>query len=348
MKKNVKSSLLLLLLTFLFIGCTKTESDFEDEKSVTSVNLTASRTNLIAGEDVSFSTISNTLKNVTPQSIFYVNDVAISSNTYTFKNAGSYSVRAVSQNITSNVLTITVESLIAGNTQFKNRVLVEEYSGTWCGNCPRILYGTELLKKQTTNAVSVQIHLFSNDPFIVDKGNEIAIQQGVGAVPIGKINRTINWNGPQYQNVNQVINEIKASSAVGLSIKATKNGDNLNINVLLGYANTALQTKLMVYIVEDKLFYTQANYSANLYGGLSSIPNFEYNGVLRSVVSAITGETITVNSSQITKNFSLGMPSNVSNPNNAKIVAFLIDANTNTVLNVREANFGESQVLETL
>ncbi len=350
MKKNLKlkSSFLLLILSIVFVGCTKTESDFEDEQTVTSITLTANRTNLIAGGDVSFTATSNLLTNLTAQTVIYVNDVAITSNTHTFQQAGSYSVKAVYQNITSNTILITVENPNVATSQFVNRVLVEEYSGTWCGNCPRILYGTELLKQQTSNAVSVQIHLFGNDPFIAAVGNTIATEQGVSGVPTGRINRTINWDGPQYQNVNQVINEIDSSSSVGLAINSTLNAGTINVNVLLGYANTALQTKLIVYIVEDNLFHTQANYSSNLYGGLSSIPNFEYDGVLRSVITSTTGEAISVNGNQVTRNYSVNMPSNVSNSTNAKIVAFLIDATTNAVLNVRQANIGQSQLLETL
>lgn len=350
MKKNLKlkSSLLLLVLSLLLLGCTKTESDFEEEQTFTSVNLIASRTKLIIGNEVSFTTTSNSATNLTAQTVFFVNDVAITSNTYTFQQAGSYSVKAVFQNVTSNTILITVENPNVVTNQFVNRVLVEEYSGTWCGNCPRILYGTELLKQQTSNVVSVQIHLFGNDPFIAPIGNTLASEQGVNVVPTGRINRTINWNGPQYQNVNQVINEIDSSSPVGLAINSTLNANTININILLGYPNTALQTKLIVYLVEDNLFHTQANYSSNLYGGLSSIPNFEYDGVLKSIVTATAGEAISVTGNQVTRNYSANIQSNVANSNNVKIVAFLIDTTTNTVLNVRQANIGQSQVLEIL
>lgn len=347
MKKNLKLIPCLLLLLAM-IGCTETESVFEEVPKLTSVNLTASSTKILVGGQVTFSSTSNLSSNVTQQSIFYVNDVAITSSTYTFTGAGIYSIKAVHQNLTSNIIQITVEAPVVVVNKFANRVLVEEYSGTWCGNCPRILYGTELLKKQTTNAVSVQIHLYNGDPFITASGNALASELGIGVVPTGNINRTIGWNGPQYQNVSQVINEIKTSSQVGLAINSTLNTSNLNINVVLGYANTALQTNLIVYIVEDNLFHTQANYSSNLYGGLSSIPNFEYDGVLRAVITPATGETISATGTQVNKNFTVSLPSNVKNSSNAKIVAFLIDATTKTVLNVRQAAIGETQVLETL
>lgn len=241
--------------------------------------------------------------------------------------------------------------LIAFNpfvNQFVNRVLVEEYSGTWCGNCPNILYGTQLLKQQTNKEVSVQIHRGS-DPFVTAQGNTIATQQNVYGVPTGKINRTIDWTGPQYQNVNQVLNEIKPSSTVGLAINSTLNSSGiLNLNIMIGTTNTAIQTKLVVYIVEDNLFFTQANYYANLYGGLNPIPNFEYDGVFRSAVSSTLGDTILFSGNQAQKNYAISVPTNVANISNANIVAFLIDVTTNSVLNVRKATIGESQQLERL
>lgn len=347
MKKKLKFIPCLLLLIAV-IGCTETESVFDEEPTLTTVSLTVSSTKILVGGEVTFSSTSNLSANVTPQTVFFVNDVAITSNKYTFNQVGIYSIKAVHQNLTTNTIQITVEAPVVLMSKFANRVLVEEYSGTWCGNCPRILRGTELLKQQTTNAVSVQIHLFNSDPFISASGNSLANELGIGGVPTGNINRTISWNGPQYQNVSQVLNEIKPSSEVGLAINSTLNANNLHINLVLGYANTLLQTKLIVYIVEDNLFHTQANYSSNLYGGLSSIPNFEYDGVLRAVVTPMAGETIAATGNQVNRSFNIGLPSNVNNSNNAKIVAFLIDATTKTVINVRQAAIGETQNLEVL
>ena len=337
MKNSFNRITSLLLLLVLMVGCTENETN---NQQVTAITLSAEKTNMVTGTTTDFSVISNLGTNLNSETVFYVNDVDILGSQYKFQEANTYTVKAVYKNITSNTLKITVEN------QYVNRVLVEEYSGTWCGNCTRILYGTQLLREQSDKAVTVQIHLFNGDPFITSQGNAFATQQNVGGVPTGKINRTINWNGPQYQNVSQVINEIKPSAAVGLAVNTTINANTLNINVLLGYANTTIQSRLVVYIVEDNLFYTQANYSSNLYGGLSSIPNFKYEGVLRSIVSSSAGDAITVTGNQVQKNYTVTIPSNVSNICNAKVVAFLIDANTKTVLNVRESNTELNQALE--
>ena len=323
----------------LLTGCSKTEIE-----SLT-VTLSVSQTNLIAGQSATFNLISNSGDNLNAASTFFVNDTAISANSYTFATVGTYSIKANYQSETSNTIQVIVSAPPTVN-QFVSRVLVEEYSGTWCGNCPRILYGTQLLKQQTDKEVSVQIHLFSNDPYITTQGNQLATSQGVTGVPTGKINRTINWNGPQYQNVAQVINEIKPSVVAGLSIDSNLTGNTINAIVEMGFINTNSNVKLIVYLVEDKLYHSQANYSSNLYGGLSSIPNFEYNGVLRYIATSSNGDSVSVTGNSVNKNYTFTVPANVNALSNLKLVAFLTDASTGTVINVRENALGNDQNLE--
>lgn len=343
MKKTIIqfSGIFIFLLLF---SCTKTEDEVSVNQEVTGISLSSSQTNLAVGNSVTFNVTSNFGSDLTDESVILVNDEPISGNTYTFTQVGNYSIKASYSTFQSSVISITVSEESIATNQFVSRVLVEEYSGTWCGNCPRILYGTELLKEQTNKAVSVQIHLFGGDPFISPSGNSLASAQGVNGVPTGKINRTLNWSGPQYQNVAQVIDQIQPSAQVGLAINATLVSNALSVSVKMGFAET-LNTKLVVYLVEDNLFHTQANYSSNLYGGLSSIPNFKYDGVLRSVVSSISGDAI-VAGTEVQKMYSLNLPSNINNTNNIKIVAFLTDSNNGTVLNVREVKIGQSQELE--
>lgn len=348
MKKNV---LLLTLSLFGFVqwGCTETESQFEDvpqEQVISQITLSASQVNVTVGSSVTFQVISNLNTNLTANAVFTVNNQEIQGNSHTFAEAGVYAVRAIYQNTISDIVQITVIAT-SQTVSFVSRVLVEEYSGTWCGNCPRILYGTELLKQQTDKAVTVQIHLFNGDPFITSRGNAIASSLGISGVPSGRINRTTVWNSPQYQNVNQVINAIDASAEVGLAITSAVTSGVLNVTVTMGFSNPSSATKLVVYVVEDNLRHTQANYSSNLYGGLSSIPNFRYDGVFRAEVTPPNGETITATGTTVQQTYAMAL-TNVSSVSNAKVVAFLIDTASNKVLNVRQAAVGQSQGLEYL
>jgi hypothetical protein len=102
-----------------------------------------------------------------------------------------------------------------------------------------------------------------------------------------------------------------------------------------------------VYLVEDKLFYTQRNYSSTLYSGQPNIPNFQYNGVLRSVVSNLTGDVIDNNGIAVKKTYSITLPANILNIANVKLVAFVTN-NTGKVINVQEAKVGTVKELEKL
>ncbi|MGK4569344.1 hypothetical protein [Flavobacterium sp. 3HN19-14] len=48
--------------------------------------------------------------------------------------------------------------------QFQKRVLIEDYTGTWCGNCTRVAYGIDQAKAISDRVVSVAIHS-GDDPY---------------------------------------------------------------------------------------------------------------------------------------------------------------------------------------
>jgi hypothetical protein len=345
--KYLSSLPILIAILFLMQSCTKTESDFTEARPET-ITVNASTLNVTTGSAVSFSVLSTiNNNNVTPDSKIYVNGNLITGSSFNFTNAGNFAVYATKGTLTSNVITVTVTAVIS-NIGYKHHVLVEEYSGTWCGNCPRILYGVDLLQQQTDKAIVVSTHLFGSDPFISTEGNNLAAQQGVGSVPAGFINRTISWTGPQYENVAQVINSIQASAPAGVAISSTISTNNLSITVKAGYTQPlAGGVKLTVYLVEDSLFSTQRNYSVNLYSGQASIPNFEYNGVVRKVISSLSGDAIGASGNANEKTYSLTVPPNIYKITNARVVAFITNS-TGTVVNVQDAKVGEAKMFEVL
>jgi hypothetical protein len=313
------------------------------------IRIETSSLSVTAGTPVNFtifSSINNT--DVTSASKIFVNGTEINGKSYIFSAVGNFTVYATKGMLASNNIIIAVTAATTTPNSYVHNVLVEEYSGTWCGNCPRLLYGVDLLHQQTQKAFVVGIHLLGSDPFISADGNNLAAMRGVSGVPTGHINRTVNWTGPQYENVSQVINYIKPSATLGLAISSTLNASNLNVVVKFTYKEAAVgSTRLTVYLVEDNLNYTQRNYSSNLYGGQANIPNFSYSGVLRSVVSALAGDVVPNTGNANEKPYSLTLPSNISNAANAFIIAFITDAAGN-VLNVQRARLGTVKDFEKL
>ncbi|MFC4261385.1 Omp28-related outer membrane protein [Ferruginibacter yonginensis] len=350
-----------VLLGALF-SCTKIESDFS-EPVQDYITVKPSAFNVLKDTELSFLVVNAKNENVTSQAKLFVNGTLVNGTTYNFDQVGTFAVYATLGSLNAPVVTITVSAApptggggtggggtggggTGSGNNFVHKVLVEEYSGTWCGNCPRILYGVDLLKQQTNKAIVVGTHLFGNDPFINNYGNSLAASQNVGGVPTGIINRTSGWNGPQYENVNQVIGAIQPFSFAGIAINSTANGGVITANIKVNYSQSiGASAKLTVYVVEDDLYFSQRNYSSNLYGGQAVIPNFRYDGVLRAILTATTGDAIAASGIDNDKTYSITIANNIGNINNARIVAFVTNANGN-VVNVQSAKVGEVKAFE--
>ncbi|MDI9364165.1 MAG: Omp28-related outer membrane protein [Flavobacterium sp.] len=348
----MKKILLPLLAVIAFmVSCTKVESDFTTTATVVAetITLTANALQVTTNDTVRFTVTSSTNGNITGQSVIYVNGLAIASNSFVFSTEGTYAVYAKKDGLATAVLTVVASKLATPPpTTYVHRVLVEEYSGTWCGNCPQILYGVELLKQETNKAVVVGIHLFGGDPFISNAGNTLANKREVYGVPTGRINGTADWTTPQYNYVKQVTNLLENASSVGIAINSLVTNGTLNATVKVSYgATVGAGTKLSLYVVEDNLVYSQRNYYSNLYGGAGTISNFKYDGVLRDILTSVDGDAIANSGNNVTRTFSVNVPGNISNISKAKLVAFITDAKSK-VLNVVEAPIGTNKDYEKL
>ena len=234
-------------------------------------------------------------------------------------------------------------------TRFNQNVLIEDYTGTWCGYCPRISHATDLVNQQTSEAVVVAIH--KDDPynFSAEVLEDLINLQGY---PTAMLNRTTEWNYPEPSNVNQVIDLTSGPANVGLALSPSLDGDIMSIDVKVKFGGefSNSEAKLVLYVLEDGLFYNQENYTS-YYGGLSVISNFEHNHVLRASLSNLMGDLIPEdeysedNVYQV--NYTMAIPSNISVNENITLVAFVTNE-FNAALNVRVANFGETQIFEEL
>ncbi len=228
---------------------------------------------------------------------------------------------------------------------FQKQVLIEDYTGTWCGNCARVSYAIEKAKEESDRVVSVAIH-HGNDPYDFDDigplKNLISPNSEL-ALPQSRLNRITTWTFPEVNNVQQALNLTSNNCGLGLALNSTVADGNINLDVKVKFAQNYSNLKLVVYVLEDKLIYRQTNYST-YYGGVTPIPNFEHNHVLRASLTNLMGDVLTnTNFNQtVTTNFSVPIPSDVANAENINFVAFVIEENNN-VINVRAAEKNENQ-----
>ncbi|MDG1672600.1 MAG: Omp28-related outer membrane protein, partial [Flavobacteriaceae bacterium] len=218
---------------------------------VTAINLSSNSDTYYLGEEIIFNVVGNNGANLTSQAtINVVGDNELEENTYTSSVEGVIGFVASFEDLTSPEYEITV---LPAPTKFNQNVMIEDYTGTWCGYCPRISHAIDLVKEQTSEAVVVAIHRGSTDPSnsSYDPYNFSAgvLEDLIGlqGYPTGMLNRTTEWINPEPNNVSQVVNLASGQADVGLALSPTLNGNTMNIdvNVKFGGQFSASNAKLV-------------------------------------------------------------------------------------------------------
>ena len=342
-----KLHLLLAVLSFgLFISCSK-----DDKKSggtVESIVVSSNISDVYVGDNIVFTVTGNNGAVLTSSSVIYVNTNPIVSNTYSATTAGTISVYAVYQvsstvTLTSPTIQITIQQAI----NFNKRVLIEDYTGTWCQFCPRVSYAISQVRSQTSDAVVVAIHR-GNDPYNFPEAATLETMIGLTGYPTGMLNRKIDWTYPETSNVAQVVAlTTGANPRVGLAMTNTRSGNTITVQVKVKFGQNLTNLKLVVYALEDNLVYNQTN-STSYYGGVNPIVNFDFDDVLRGyLTTSIMGDAITgsTNTNDVyTKTFTYNVP-NGSVAANMHFAAIVLDWN-NKAINSRDALNNENQSFE--
>lgn len=339
---------ILVLSLFLFVGCSGSDDgDSGDvngggEPVVSSLQVFISAEEVIVGSTVLFSVFDNNGKNRTSEAKFYVNDSETSGSSHTFNDVGTFEVYAKLQNVKSQTEDIIVNPV---PIEYKKYVLVEDYTGTWCGYCTRVSYAIEQLEKETNDAVIIAIH--QGDPIAFGQVNSLMSSFGVTGFPTAFIDRTTRWTYPEPSNISQATGKLSKKSYAALAMESSLDGDMLTIKVKLkmGYNYQAL--KLGLYILEDGLVYDQRNWTSYYQG--DPIVDFEHHNVLRKAVTGLLGDQIPSDKvghdKEFEKEFQYVIPASF-NKENIKMVAFVTEGNDKEAINVRSSKIGESQIFE--
>ena len=335
-----------LLILFLVLGCSGSDDDQSTDQIVTptinSIEILISSDEIIVGQQVLFSVFDNTGKNRTSEAKYYVNDIETSGSSYTFNDVGTFEVYAKFQNLKSNVAEVVVNET---PIEYKQYVLIEDYTGTWCGYCTRVSFAIEEVKKQTNDAIVIAIH--QGDPMQFPLESTLRSHFGVTGFPTAFIDRKSRWTPPEPNSIDQVLGKLSNKAYAALAMESSLEGDILTINVKLkmGYNYKAL--KLGLYIVEDKLVYDQRNWTSYYQG--DPIIDFEHNDVLRKNITGLLGDQIPSEKvgfdKEYEKQFQYVIPSEFDK-DNIRMIAFVTEATTKETINVRSSKIGENQFFE--
>ena len=339
--KLPKLSILLILVTFL--GCS-TNSDNEDIPSNNgpeSLVLTSDKLIFEVGETATFSVVDDQDNNITSESTILVDGVAISGSTFTPADAGIFEIKAAYLFVESNVIDITANATSNLPASFSKKAVVEDFTGTWCGWCPRVSYAASLVEEQTDKVFVVGVHV--GDQMANGFGDALINFYNVTGYPSAYIDRANTWGAPEPNNVSQALNAAQGTVDVGLAIETSLTGSNLDITISQGFLQNMTNVKLLVFVLEDGIIADQSNYTS-YYGGASTIINFEHNGVLRYAATDIMGDTTTSTIGIHEQSFSVNLSSQgVQDPTKTGVLAMLVDDSARVLYNAQYVISGQTQ-----
>ena len=331
------------LLLLLILACSGSGDD--EGQTNEYISLFVSSSEGFIGETIIFSVFDGEGNNVSSSTDFYVDDVKIVSNTHTFNSIGAFNVYARYGELISE--TIIVEIMPTPIT-FKQNVVVEDFTGTWCGWCPRVSEAVRLLKQETSDAIVVAIH--NGDQMQFSREGTIRAAFNVTGFPTALVNRQERWASPQPSNVSQVTSKIGRKAYASLAMESTVSGDvlDLKVKVMMGYSYKSM--KLAVYMLEDGLVYDQRNFTS-YYGGADPIRDFVHDDVLRRSLTDVFGDDIPQDqvghNKTFTRDFQYAIPPSYDK-NKVKLVAFVTTGSERDIINVRQSKLGESQDFQPL
>lgn len=221
---------------------------------------------------------------------------------------------------------------------FTKKVLIEEFTGSWCGYCPS---GAEILKDlmNTNNVIGVAIH--SQDPMEISHGVFLESNYPSSGYPGGMVDR-ISYEG--YVGHNRgwwswfTEQQIQKVANCGLAINSEVNGDKIDVEIRSAFnTNISLDDhRINAYLLEDDVKgedsgYDQRNYYnldslSSFFGQGDPIINYAHNNTLRASAFPNSFGGSLNDDDKIDMTYSTSFQMNISdyNKENLSVVAFII------------------------
>lgn len=230
------------------------------------------------------------------------------------------------------------------------KVLLEDFTGHQCGNCPRAHEeALSIYNQYPGKVVIVSEHVgyfaeirnsnkYTYD-FRTTVGNEIDNEFGASAagLPKGMINRMIYNNSKIHdKNVwNSIVSQaLQNPIQADIQILYKWNDTQEKLNVAVQAKNiqtTESDLKLFVFLVEDSIINWQKDYSKNP----QDIPDYAHRHVLRASFNGAWGESVTWNNQLFEKKYALSVNSEY-NKNHLYVVAALYNNVSKEIIQVEE------------
>lgn len=351
--KNLLSLTILSASLLLVLSCSKTEENVPLNQETIVLNLdNFVRPASLINQEIPFNLTNESGESLNDIATFFVNETAIDGSVFTSAEAGDFQVYATYQDGGSEVTTeVQNFSVITP----KRKVVLEDYTGTWCGFCPAVSAAIKAAASQSDDLVVVKIHETANsspDPMHFDGMpifRDAFFTPGAG-LPQARIDRTIVWNNP-YE-IDDIIAVAGESTNASLSINSVDQDGTLIVEVnIVSLNGLDPGDKLVVYLLEDGILYDQTNYydsdSTSIYFGEGNpMVDYEHNETLRLAISEILGDPVDAVGAlqEYSKTYNVTIPSEYV-VENLSLVAMLVSED-NTAKNGQFAGLYEYKPYE--
>ncbi|WP_299111235.1 Omp28-related outer membrane protein [uncultured Winogradskyella sp.] len=345
--KRIPNIALLLLLVLSF-SCSKTEENVPLTTPTAEITVDKLvRKASLRNQEIPFKIINEAGVDVTALATFYVDGEPIDGSIFSSSTIGEFEVYGVYMEDGVEITTNTEPfSVIIP----KRKVVIEDYTGTWCGFCPRVAGAISDLHEITDDITVVAIHETANsfpDPMHFDQVQLLKDIFGVEGFPAARVNRSNNW--PMPHPISDVTSMAGLDTNLSIALNSELTGNELLVQVNVVYEEGSVQgDKLVVYLIENGIIYGQVNYynqdtTSPFYNMGDPIPDFEHNEVLRKSLSSLLGDTIpsTEALNEYITSFTINLPSEYVR-DNLSVVAMVVDSN-NEAKNSQYAHIEEDK-----
>ena len=206
-------------------------------------------TSYITNQTITFSVFNESGEDLTNISIFYIDGTQNENNEIIHSNEGNHSVYA---EYFINGQLYTTESKNYSVVNPETKLLLEDFTGTWCGYCPPVKYAIEQALEIYPNKITV-VATHQNDQFAISQEEELINGLGPFGLPEARINRAIEWVDP-YE-LNQLDSYLNDDNNIAISIDSNIENEILQIKIRFVSRNALNNHKLVVYLLELSLIH---------------------------------------------------------------------------------------------
>ena len=318
--------------------------------------LTIDVTRAMTNQTITFGLLDSNGNNTAADAIFFVNNSPIAGFTYASAIEAEYEVYA---QYVINGETFTTPAKNFSIYVPKRNVVIEDYTGTWCGYCLKALVAIDTVKVLANHHVSVvAIHESSfgpPDPMDFAQIDDLQAEFDVpDSFPQTQLNRTVKWNATPPSSL---IYDMEAVTSIAgletdlsIAISSQLSANTLSVEAKVIYRNGSEPgDKLVVYLLESGIIADQVNYfnsnpASPYYGMGNPIVGFVHNDALRNSLSGLFGDAIpqTEAFQEYKKTYTFAIPSEY-NANNLSFVVMVVKAD-NSAKNTQHAALGETKL----